>query len=72
MVQWNKIETVPYNQRVIIAQNGELPSDEMALAWLDRMDGQFYYAPQGGLSLGSQRIGPVCPMGLIQPIDLSK
>lgn len=46
---WLPIETAPHNQRVLIAQDGAPPHDEAAMAWLDRMDDQFYYSPQGGI-----------------------
>jgi hypothetical protein len=41
---WKPIETAPTNLRVMIASD-----DEMAMGWLDVIDNQWYYAPQGGL-----------------------
>lgn len=41
---WKPIETAPVNQRVLVASG-----DEMAMGWLDAIDLQWYYAPQGGL-----------------------
>lgn len=48
MADWKPIGTCPHNQRVLI-QNNASPDDEIAMAWLDRMDDVFYYAPQGGI-----------------------
>lgn len=38
------IDTAPENHRVLIYSD-----DEMAMGWLDRIDRQWYHAPQGGL-----------------------
>ena len=46
---WQPIETAPHNQRIVLQQNGSPPNDEIAIAWWDRSDDQFYYAPQGGV-----------------------
>ena len=49
---WFQIETVPENKRVYVYGwhvNHSPPYDEEAMAWKDRMDGRWYYAPQGGL-----------------------
>lgn len=48
-VMWERtmfrpIDSAPTNQRVLI-----YGADEMAMAWLDLGDRQWYYAPQGGL-----------------------
>ena len=43
------IASAPENKRVLIF--GKMPEghDEMAMAWKDRLDGNWYYAPQGGV-----------------------
>lgn len=41
--------TAPKNQRVLIYGTNHLGADECAMAWLDRIDSKWYYAPQGGL-----------------------
>lgn len=43
------IASAPKNQRVLIEGINHLGADEMAMAWLDRIDSRWYYAPQGGL-----------------------
>ena len=43
------IDTAPTNQRVLIEGRNHVDADEMAMAWLDRIDNRWYYAPQGGL-----------------------
>lgn len=48
-VKWQLIEDAPHNQRLIVSQDGKAPNDECAMAWLDRIDDQWYYAPQGGV-----------------------
>jgi hypothetical protein len=47
-MKWRAIKSVPHNQRVIVAQDGKPPNDEIAIAWKDRLDDAWYYAPQGG------------------------
>ena len=42
-------ETAPKNRRLIIFGHMPAGHDEMAMAWKDRMDEQWYFAPQGGL-----------------------
>lgn len=49
MTNWQKFDTAPTNRRILIVQDGPPPNDELAIAWLDRIDGLLYYAPQMGL-----------------------
>lgn len=46
---WSTIDGAPQNQRVLIQGYNHVGADEMAMAWLDRIDNRWYYAPQGGL-----------------------
>lgn len=49
---WRDIATVPTNQRVYAYgwhTSADPIYDEEAMVWKDRADGQFYYAPQGGI-----------------------
>jgi hypothetical protein len=39
----------PENHRLLVYGHMPAGHDEMAMAWKDRMDGRWYYAPQGGL-----------------------
>lgn len=41
--------TVPKNTRVLVYGTNHQGAEECAMAWLDRIDKQWYYAPQGGL-----------------------
>ncbi len=43
------IASAPQNERVLIEGINHFGADEMAMAWLDRIDNRWYYAPQGGL-----------------------
>ena len=45
-IKWTfgPIATAPSNYRVLIYNHRE-----MAMAWKDRIDGKWYYSPQGGL-----------------------
>lgn len=46
---WRAIDSAPKNERVLIEGCNHLDADEMAMAWLDRIDNRWYYAPQGGM-----------------------
>jgi hypothetical protein len=48
-MDWQPIESAPTNERIIVSESSEPPRDEIAIAWLDIIDGKFFYAPQGGL-----------------------
>lgn len=43
------IASAPKNERVLIEGINHHGADEMVMAWLDRIDSRWYYAPQGGL-----------------------
>jgi hypothetical protein len=42
--------TAPENRRLLVyGDHGNPEHDEMAMGWKDRLDGKWYYSPQGGL-----------------------
>lgn len=43
---WMPIETAPHNERVLVYSEG---LDEVTIGWQDRIDGKWYFAPQGGV-----------------------
>jgi len=48
-MKWQPITTAPHNKRIIVQKTSDdAGPDEIAMAWLDRIDGKFWYAPQGG------------------------
>lgn len=47
--KWRPIESAPTNQRILVQKDRDDTPDEIAMAWLDRIDGQFWYSPQGGV-----------------------
>lgn len=47
---WQPIETAPNNLRILVEKSIDANGpDEIAMAWLDRGDGKFWYSPQGGM-----------------------
>lgn len=65
---WRSIDCAPTNQRVLIEGRNHLGADEMAMAWLDRIDQRWYYAPQGGLVQWSPIFWQSLPQGAKGPI----
>ena len=47
--QFQDAEDAPHNLRVLIYGTNHLGADECAMAWRDRIDNKWYYAPQGSL-----------------------